>query len=62
MRRRKFVAGLASTLAGSPIVVALAACLCVPSPWSVAYSWAQGIAPRHEVDVTFPQPFLDLWG
>jgi len=33
----------------------------VPSPWSVAYSWAQGIAPRYEVDVTFPQPFPDLW-
>ena len=61
MRPREFVAGLASTLAGSPIVVALAACLCVPSPWSVAYSLAQGIAPRYEVDVTFPQPFLDLW-
>jgi len=22
---------------------------------------AQGIAPRYEVDVTFPQPFPDLW-
>jgi hypothetical protein len=61
MRRRRFVAGLASTVVGSPIVVALAACLCVPSPWSVAYSWAQGIAPRYEVDFTFPQPFPDLW-
>jgi hypothetical protein len=40
---------------------ALAVSLCVPSPWSVAYSWAQGIAPRYEVDVTFPQPFPDLW-
>ena len=61
MRRREFVAGLASTVVGSPIVVALAACLCVPSPWSVTYSWAQGIAPRYEVDGTFPQPFPDLW-
>ena len=61
MRRREFVAGLASTVVGSPIVVALVACLCVPSPWSVAYSLAQGIAPRYEVDVTFPQPFPDLW-
>src|SRR6266849_1331843 len=59
--RREFVAGLTSTAVGLLIVVALAACLCVPSPWSVAYSWAQGIAPRYEVDVTFPQPFPDLW-
>jgi DNA-binding beta-propeller fold protein YncE len=61
MRRREFVAGLASTVVGCPIVVVLAAYLCVPSRWSVAYSWAQGIAPRYEVDVTFPQPFPDLW-
>jgi hypothetical protein len=61
MRRRKFVAGLAGTVVGCPIVVVLAVSLCVPSPWSVAYSWAQGIAPRYEVDVTFPQPFPDLW-
>ena len=61
MIRREFVAGLASTVMGSPIVVVLAACLGVPSPWSVAYSWAQGVAPRYEVDATFPQPFPDLW-
>jgi DNA-binding beta-propeller fold protein YncE len=61
MRRREFVAGLVSTLAGCAVVVALAACLCVLSPWSVAYSWAQRIAPRFEVDLTFPKPFPDLW-
>jgi DNA-binding beta-propeller fold protein YncE len=61
MRRREFVAGLVSTVAGYPVVVALAASLCVLSPWSVANSWAQRIAPRYEVDVTFPKPFSDLW-
>jgi len=61
MRRRELVAGLVSTVAGCPAVVALAACLCLLSPWSVAFSWAQGIAPRYEVDVTFPKPFPDLW-
>jgi hypothetical protein len=59
MRGRELVAGLASTVAGCP--VALAACLCMLSPWSVAYSWAQRVAPRYEVDVTFPKPFPDLW-
>jgi len=33
----------------------------VPSPWNVGYSWAQSIAPRYEVDATFPRPFPDLW-
>jgi hypothetical protein len=61
MRRREFVAGLVSTVAGGPVVVSLAACLCVLSPSSVASSWAQGIAPRYEVDVSFPKPFPDLW-
>jgi hypothetical protein len=61
MRRCELVAGLASTMAGCQVVVTLAACLCVLSPWSVADSWAQRIAPRYEVDVTFPKPFPDLW-
>jgi hypothetical protein len=61
MRRREPGGGLASTLAGCTVAAVLAACLCVPSPWSVAHSWAQGIAPRYEVDATFPKPFPDLW-
>ena len=61
MRRRGFVAGLAGTVVGFPLVGVLAAYLCVPSPLGVVYSWAQGIAPRYEVDVTFPKPFPDLW-
>jgi outer membrane protein assembly factor BamB len=61
MRRRELLAGLASTVAGGPVVVALAACLWVLLPWSVADSWAQPAVPRYEVDVTFPKPFPDLW-
>src|ERR1700676_3843009 len=61
MRRRELAEGLASIVAGCPAVVARAAALCVPSLWSVAVSWAQGIAPRYEVDATFPNPFPDLW-
>jgi hypothetical protein len=61
MRRRELGGGLASAVVGCTIVVVLAACLWVPSPWSIAYSWAQGIAPRYELDATFPQPFPDLW-
>ena len=62
MRRREPVAALAIAVFGCPIAVALAAYLWALSPWGVAYSWAQGIAPPHyAVDVTFPQPFPDLW-
>jgi hypothetical protein len=48
-------------VAGVPVVAVLAACLWMPSPWTAASSWAQGIAPRYEVDPTFPRPFPDLW-
>jgi DNA-binding beta-propeller fold protein YncE len=61
MRQREFLEGLATTAVGCTIVVVLAACLSVPSPWSVAYSWAQSIAPRYDVDLTFPQAFPDTW-
>jgi hypothetical protein len=61
MRRRVFLADLASTMVGPLTVVVLGACLCVPSPGSVTYSWAQGLAPHYEVDVSFPQRFPDLW-
>src|SRR5262249_215350 len=60
MTRGECVTGLGRTVVGAPIVVVLVACLCV-SPRNVASSWAQGVAPRYEVDVTFPQPFPDLW-
>ena len=61
MRRHEFAAGLASTVAGCQVVAVLAACLCLPSPWSVAYSWAQSLAPRYELDVSFPRPLPNLW-
>src|SRR5262245_27998067 len=44
-----------SRILGTSILAIAAASLCLLS------SWAQSVAPRYEIDVTFPKPLPDRW-